>query len=396
MSTNDPALFVRQALVNALRQKGELNDPHLAAAFLAVPRHAFLPGLSLDEAYADEAVPVQRDSDGTVTSSASQPSMMAMMLRQLRLRPGDNVLEIGTGTGYNAAIMQHVVGESGTITTLEIDNGVAETARNNLQRVASGSIRVVTADGAMGYAPRAAYDRIIATVGVWDIPAAWERQLKPGGIIVAPIWLQAIQVSAAFHPQPDGTLYSDNNLPCGFIRLRGSYAGPLVTRRVGNSGLILTTESAAMLDSAALHLMLSEDIEPSLLDLRLSAGQYWQGFLPYLILNVPDGFAFAVYQLATNQPAYGIAGHGFAVIGPGSACFVTYDGHGEAYTFASSDAYMVIQHALKNWDAAGRPGAHQLRLRLSPVSADQPAIHSGAVYTRKDHYLHAWQDHDHA
>lgn len=395
MSTNDPALFMRRALVNSLKQRGELNDPRVEAAFVAVPRHAFLPELPLEQSYADEAVPVKRDADGTVVSSASQPSMMAMMLRQLQLRPGDNVLEIGTGTGYNAAIMQHIVGEAGTVTTVELDLEVAEEARNNLQRIAAGSIRVVTGDGAAGYAPRAAYDRIIATVGMWDIPAAWERQLKPDGIIVAPLWLDAIQVSAAFHAQPDGSLYSDSNLPCGFIRLRGAYAGPLVTRRVG-TGLLLTTSAAALLDSAALHLLFSEDAEPSLFDIRLSAGHYWQGFLPYLILNVPPGFAFAAYQLVTSQPAYGIPGPGFALIGPGCACFVTYEGHGEAFTFAGPDAFLALQDALQAWDALGRPGARELRLRLTLLSQPAPVVQAGAVYLRKDHYLHAWQTYDHA
>lgn len=395
MSTNDPALFMRRALVNGLKQKGELTDPRLEAAFMAVPRHAFLPGLALEEAYADEAVPVKREADGTVVSSASQPGMMAMMLRQLRLHLGDNVLEIGTGTGYNAAIMQHVVGETGTVTTVELDLDVAETARNNLQRVASGGIRVVTGDGAAGYAPRAAYDRIIATVGIWDLPAAWERQLKPGGLIVAPLWLDAVQVSAAFQPQPDGTLYSDSNLPCGFIRLRGAYAGPLVTRRVG-VGLLLTSSAAAVMDSAALHLLFSEDAEANLFDIHLSAGHYWQGFLPYFILNLPPGFAFVSYQLVTAQPAYGIPGAGFGLIGPGSACFVTYDGRGAAFTFAGPDAFLALQDALHAWDQRGRPGARELRLRLTPLAQAAPEAGSGAVYARQDHYLHAWQTHDHA
>lgn len=249
MSTTDPAQALRQTLVHSLKQKGELTDPRMEAAFLAVPRHAFLPDIPVEQAYADEAVPIKRDPDGSVISSASQPTMIAMMLRQLRLSPGDNVLEIGAGTGYNAALMQHVVGEEGTVTTLELDKDMVQIAEINLQRISSGSnVRVVHADGAAGYAPRASYDRIIATVGVWDIPEAWIKQLKPKGIIVAPLWIDAGQVSASFTIQSDDTLYSPQNLPCGFIQLRGMAAGPAVVRRVGSSSLVLISNEVISID----------------------------------------------------------------------------------------------------------------------------------------------------
>src|SRR5690606_28787823 len=110
----------------------------------------------------------------------------------------------------------------GNVTSLDIDNEMVQLAQKNLQRAGYGSIvRVVAADGALGYAPRASYDRIIATVGVWNIPAAWVKQLKPRGLIIAPLWLDSIQVSGSFQLQSDNSLLSQDNLPCGFIRLRG-------------------------------------------------------------------------------------------------------------------------------------------------------------------------------
>jgi hypothetical protein len=209
-----------------------------------------------------------------------------------------------------------------------------------------GSIRVVHADAAGGYAPRAAYDRIIATAGVWDIPKAWVQQLKPRGIIVAPIWLDAMQMSAAFRLEDDGTLYSESNLPCGFIRLRGLGAGPAVTRRVGNSALMLTSNEVPALDSAALHTLLSDDAERALLDIRLSSSDYFHGFLPYFVLNLPPGFTFAFYQLGTNQQEYGIAsGNGIALLQSGSACFVSFDKHGEVFSFGAPDAYLAFQRS---------------------------------------------------
>ena len=357
-----------------------------------MPRHRFLSGLPLEEAYTDDVVAVKRDADGVVLSSASQPTMVAMMLQQLDLQPGQNVLEIGAGTGYNAALMQHIVGNQGAVTSIDLDKDMVHLAETNLQHALYGRVRVVHGDGAAGYSPRASYDRIIATVGVWDIPAAWVKQLKPRGLIVAPLWLDAFQVSSALQLQADQTLYSASNLPCGFIRLRGAEAGPDVTRRVGNSSLALVSNSAALLDSAALHLLLSEDAETSLLDTRLNSGEYWQGLLPYLILHVPLGFAFVAYSVGSNEQIYGIVGSGFALIAPGSACFVPYDGHGEVRLFGGMGAYMALQEVIAAWNAAGRPDSSRLRMRLSPLTAELPAVENGGVYTRRSHHIHVWQE----
>ena len=270
---------LRQALVDALRRKGDLDDSAIEAALLAVPRHFFLPDMPLERAYADDAVPVKRDSDGMVLASASQPSMIALMLRQLQLRPGDNVLEIGAGTGYNAALMKHIIGHSGTVTSIEIDPQVAQQARVNLQYAGMGEVNVVTADGAMGYAVRAQYDRIIATAAVWDVPLAWPQQLKTSGILVAPVG-GAAQYSAAFTFQPDGSLYSAENIPCRFISLRGIASGPPIYQRLGAADMTLISDQIGQLDPVATHLLLSEDDEQNFLGLALSASEYWQGFLP--------------------------------------------------------------------------------------------------------------------
>jgi protein-L-isoaspartate(D-aspartate) O-methyltransferase len=377
-----------RALVDSLKKRGDLLDARLEAAFLAVPRHIFLPGVDVEQAYADEAVPIKRTMDGAVISSSSQPSMMALMIRQLNLKPGDNVLEIGAGSGYNAAVMQQLVGDAGKITSLELDRDLANQAMDHLARAHASNVQVVHGDGAQGYAPRAAYDHIIATAGIWDVPPAWVKQLRDEGTIVGPIWVDGIQISAAFRRQENEVLYSEDNVPCGFVPLRGVAAGPVVTSRITSSDLTLAAESVDHIDTASLHVLLSSDHEECYLGAALSSGDYWHGFLPYLMLNTPTGYIFVTYSL--NRQSYGMEGSGFALITQGSACFVPFNGSGNAHCYAGADAYMVMQDTAEAWMKAGQPRTDKLRLALIP-KGDQPLVLThGKVYTRRDHYLHVW------
>lgn len=118
------------------------------------------------------------------TSSASQPSLVLRMLAELDIEPGHRVLEIGTGTGWNAALLSARLGDA-AVTTIEVDGELADAARIALDR-AGYRPTVVTGDGADGYPPGAPYDRIISTASVLRIPAPWLAQTRPGSIILTP------------------------------------------------------------------------------------------------------------------------------------------------------------------------------------------------------------------
>src|SRR5258708_24206156 len=98
---------------------------------------------------------------------------MAIMVEQLALQPGDRILEIGAGTGYNAALMAHLVGPKGQVVTVDIDQDTAAAAQAHLATAGADDIRVLCGDGALGYPEAAPYDRIILTAGTWDIAPAW-------------------------------------------------------------------------------------------------------------------------------------------------------------------------------------------------------------------------------
>jgi protein-L-isoaspartate(D-aspartate) O-methyltransferase len=387
--TSDPENTL-DSLLAALHERGLLNKPQVEAAFRAVPRHLFLPGLTPNDVYIDDAIPIKYDDEGHVVSSSSQPSMMLLMLEQLDLKPGLNVLEIGTGTGYNAAIIQYLVGQKGKVTSVEFDPIIARQANDNLLRARYSSVLVVTDDGAAGYAPRAAYDRIICTAGIWDVPSVWIRQLKTDGLIVTPIALDGAQVSATFQRIGHETLESSDNIPCGFVLMQGAGASPAQYRKVGSTALTLAGERISQMDTTALHLLLSSDQDQCHLGQSLAPGDIWRGFSTYMMLNHPPEYTFAMYSIAKDQQAYGMEGSGVALFSPGSACLIPYNGQGLTYCFAGSDSFIMTEKLMSEWLELGRPDVNQLRLRLSPKSEGLPQIQRGRLYERRDHYLHVW------
>jgi protein-L-isoaspartate(D-aspartate) O-methyltransferase len=207
-----------EALVNALVRSGDIQTAAVEAAFRAVPRHLFLPGVALEAAYADRAVPI-KIVGGTTVSSASQPAMVALMLEQLAPRLGDNILEVGTGAGYNAALLATIAGPRGRVTTLDVDEDLVADARRNLAAAGFESVRVECADGAAGWPPAAPYDRIVVTAAAAEVAPAWRDQLRDGGRLVTPVDLNAAQCSIAFERRGD-VLVARSAVGCFFVPMR--------------------------------------------------------------------------------------------------------------------------------------------------------------------------------
>ena len=383
---------LQRDLVETLRRNQALSDAGVVTAFSAVPRHLFLPRLDPRDAYRDQAFTLKTGNRGETVSSASQPTMMAIMLEQLDLRAGLNVLEIGAATGYNAALIQHIIGASGSVTTLEIDNDLSERALDNLYAAGFTEVQVVNRDAAAGYEPRAQYDRIIATAGVWDVPTAWLRQLRDEGLLVLPIWLDGVQVSAAFTKKRDGALLSADNRPCAFVYLQGLAAGPQVRKRVGSGSLEILADDVDKIDSAALHLLLSEDQEMQHLHADLAPEDYWFGFQLYLMLHEPPRYVFAVYAIPDGENSYGMEGNGILLFTPGSVAFAPYAGSGSVHTFGGSAAFLKIQQLYEQWRATGAGLLDRLRLRLVSKALGMPSGDRGKTFPRKDHYLQVWLD----
>jgi protein-L-isoaspartate(D-aspartate) O-methyltransferase len=216
----------RTRLVDELRAGGRLTSRSVEAAFRAVPRHVFLPEIDpVSQAYQDEAFVIKTDEDGLPVSSSSQPAIMAIMLEQLGVAEGQRVLEIGTGTGYNAALMTHLVGPEGSVVTMDIDPDLANRARANLVAAGYPDVIVICGDGGFGAREFAPYDRIIVTAGAADLAPEWLAQLGPGGRIALPLGLRGIQLCMALERSGGLGWRSRAACRCGFIRMAGSYAG---------------------------------------------------------------------------------------------------------------------------------------------------------------------------
>src|SRR5437660_5636914 len=179
------ASTMHQTLIDKLKRDGTIFTPSVEAAFRALPRHLFLPGVPLGEVYRDQAI-ATKTLNGLFVSSSSQPTIMAIMLELLELKPGQRVLEIGAGTGYNAALMAHIVGEAGQVVTIDIDEDIVQSARKYRAMAGFDKVLVVCGDGGLGYSSAATYDRIILTVQAWDITPSWWEQLKPHGRLLLP------------------------------------------------------------------------------------------------------------------------------------------------------------------------------------------------------------------
>ncbi len=160
-----------------LRGRG-IDDPALLAAFLAVPRHLFVDPAIGSRAYEDSSFPIGYDQ------TISQPYTIAFMVRSLQVTRRSRVLEIGTGSGYQTAILSLLAHDVFSIERLA---PLLRKAEGILARIKTGSIRVKLADGALGWPSYAPFDRIVVSAAMRDRPAALIEQLADGGRLVAPI-----------------------------------------------------------------------------------------------------------------------------------------------------------------------------------------------------------------
>lgn len=376
---------LRQALVDRLKHAGAIESAAVESAFRAVPRHIFLPDSPIETVYRDDAIPTKR-ADGVAISSSSQPTIMAIMLEQLDVRPGHRVLEIGAATGYNAALLAKLTGPRGHVVSVDIDEDLAAGARAHLAAAGIGNVDVVCADGGFGWQQGAPYDRIIVTAGAWDVAPAWQQQLKSRGRLIAPLSLRTVQKSVALEPR-DGYLESVSVRDCGFMRLRGAFAGPESVIPLGSTpSLLLTTDNPSGVQPATLYVLLQARGETYPTGMSVSTREVWS-LLLWVALHEP-AFAQLSAQGAAAEEArtpflFGISGKQYVTAGlidpaglallarPPSVAVSSESGAGASPLSvqrfgASSGLAQRLLAQVHAWNLVGRPSTEQLRLTIYP------------------------------
>lgn len=210
--------MLRQALVESLVEEGVIRSKIVKEAMLKVPREEFVPIHLRHYAYEDTPLPIGYGQ------TISAPHMVALMCEEAQLAPGMRVLEIGTGSGYHAAVIAEIVGPKGAVYSIERLAELSSFARRNLARTGYlDRVTLIIGDGSMGYPPAAPYDRIIVTAAAPEVPPPLIDQLARNGIMVIPVGDRFNQILYVVRKKSDGSIEYRTVTPCLFVPLIGRH-----------------------------------------------------------------------------------------------------------------------------------------------------------------------------
>jgi protein-L-isoaspartate(D-aspartate) O-methyltransferase len=210
----------RRAKVESLVQMGYLKSDRIKNALLKVPREDFIPRLFRDYAYQEVPLPLPGEQ-----ASISCPHSYPLFYEPLGLAEGDRFLEVGSGSGYGAAVAREVVGPTGLVVSIEIDPVTYEFARANLELSGYGDVVLIMGDGSLGYPPMSPYDKIAITAACSEFPQPLIEQLRVGGRLIGPILRNDTQWLALLEKGPAG-IKSRDLVEVLYVPLHGAYGAP--------------------------------------------------------------------------------------------------------------------------------------------------------------------------
>ena len=393
-STVPDVAILNENLIQKLKGMRVIQTPPVEAAFRTVPRHLFVPGIPLEQVYQDQVI-VTKELDGHPASSCEQPAIVAVMLEQLGLEPGQRVLEIGAGTGHTAALVAQIIGEQGHVVTLDIEPDLVASAREHLRSAGLERVQVMCADGWLGYPDAAPYDRILLTVASWDLAPAWQAQLKPGGRIVLPLDIKAKKQKAVALARVGDHLESLSVRECGFMPLRGELA-PWPTEGGGplgpEPGLYIGWEGKQHADLKTIYEWITSASRDLSTGVQVTTGEIWGGLSFWLALHATNNCGLTatgamvdrhivppLFTIATPQHksagTHGLLGErGLAALAfqqepvahdDASRVEISSEIFVRAYGQDETPARQLVEQ-VRAWDAAGRPSGQGLQIRAYP------------------------------
>ncbi|NUP46316.1 MAG: methyltransferase, FxLD system [Catenulispora sp.] len=380
----DRATELRHRTVEELKQAGTIVSPRVEAVMLTVAREDFAPEVDLEAVYEPwNGLVTKTDDAGRALSSLSAPDAQAHMLEQSRIEPGMNVLEIGSG-GMNAAYLAEMVGPIGRVTTVDIDEFVTDRASRFLEQAGYGRVNVVLADAEHGVPEFAPYDRILVTVGAWDVPPAWVEQLVEGGLLVVPLKVQGLMRTVALMRDGD-RLVSESARLFGFVPMQGEGAHDSTELALRDGAVRLVFDEQPPDDLTGLEHVLES--EPLVVDsgAGLRLGEPWATMQMWLATTVP-GFCRIMVDRAANDASARPLGGGYtgmaAVDGANLAYVATrevggndlaLDVHAYGPDPAALAATVAGQLAIWERNHRGGPGPQYLIYPVTTPEAELPA-----------------------
>ncbi|WP_327669443.1 MULTISPECIES: methyltransferase, FxLD system [unclassified Streptomyces] len=371
----DPAQL-REALAQRLVDSGHLRSQTAIDAFRTTDRHAFLPGVDLESAYKEDAVPIKHDEHGEMISCISAPSIVATQLEQLGAKPGHKVLEAGAATGYNAALLGKIVSPGGQVWTLDVDRDLVAGASQHLVEASVDNATAVMADGAAGLLEHAPYDRIIFTVGAGDVPVKILDQLAPGGRLILPMRIRG-SISRSFAFERDGDTWKTVSCEMAtFIPLRKGVCDDVYTLvpMAGEGNVRLETFSEQDVDRDSLRTVLDQQQTKLYTGVKFRAGSAWEWLYLYLACVLPNGLSRLPGQRPGFTPHFGWGS--MAALDGGSLAYLTIRegedekgryweigviGHGDS----GADLAEHVVNEIRAWDASGGNNAPEPGFRMA-------------------------------
>jgi protein-L-isoaspartate(D-aspartate) O-methyltransferase len=386
----------RDALVDKLLADGMITAPAVESAFRRVPRATFTPmGTPLEVVYnADDAVTTKKNEYGVVISSVSAPFIQAQMIEQAEIESGMSVLEVGSG-GYNAALLAEVVGPDGLVVSMDIDKDVTDRAKAALAEAGYGArVRVVLGDAEHGVPDVERFDRIIVTVGAWEIAPSWLEQLADGGRIVLPLRMKGVTRTIAFRRDGD-RLISTSAQVAGFVAMQGDGAhaekvyelpnghGRAIKLRFDDGKLehphlldkVLATERKAVWSGATigrstsfatLHLWFASFLDGFCriaADDGISMADEGESWFPFGAVR-DDSFAYLVVRPAADGVEFGAL----------------------AYGLHAEEAGQALAEQIQAWDEIARNGPAPT-FGVYSINTDRSAFPERTGVVTKDHSL---------